>query len=678
MALDPVTKVEITAHNAVLDDILEEVQILSVMQIDPHRIREYECEKQLIARSEQQSGVLKSRAADAQRAIDFLQPFSPKLTIIQKLSKEPDFKSRKELQAVAAQSGTGAGGTAAVKPPDLVEQALDLERQISGTEAAKKELQQKIAGFEPLAGLTVGLEKLGRGRDVDAYVARVDSEVYGELAAQAGHGLVHLERVHPADDEVKSDTVYFLLVYHHEAREIAEGLEKQFRYEPISLSSESGTAAHIIEQSRKQIKELDTRRGQLQEQAARLAGHLPVIRYYYDYLQTETEKEFSKQRFFFTQQVSLVQGWIKVRDLPALEEVLGRYKEAHFSRIAPEEGEVPPVAYRNNQVVAPFEIIVNLYSPPNHREIDPTPVLMPFYALFFGICLTDAGYGLVTALVAAVAMAMIKVENGVKKFMRLFFILGCVTFVIGALIGTVFGINFDLLPENLAWLREARESIMIFDSSQDVLTFFGLSLALGVIHIITGYIIKMYMLFKSGEWAEAVCDHLPWVIILLSPAPLVLKQFMPGIQNPMNLFLIMFLLGAGILLFFSERTTLNPVKRIGKGIFTIYGITGVLGDVLSYSRLLALGLATGVIAGVMNTLASMVGQIPVVGVVGLVMVLIFGHLFNLFISGLSAFVHSIRLQFMEFFTKFYTGEGELLSAFSEKRTYTYPVRNSTK
>jgi V/A-type H+-transporting ATPase subunit I len=180
------------------------------------------------------------------------------------------------------------------------------------------------------------------------------------------------------------------------------------------------------------------------------------------------------------------------------------------------------------------------------------------------------------------------------------------------------------------------------------------------------------MLIKSGDWVEAVCDHLPWVFLLLAPAPKVLMKALPQYESLLNaVFYVLLALWAGIIVLFSERNSLNPIKRIGKGLFTLYGVSGVLGDVLSYSRLLALGLATGVIAGVMNTLASMVKQLPIIGIAGFVLVLIVGHLFNLFISGLSAFVHSIRLQFMEFFTKFYTGEGELLTTFKEKRKYTY-------
>jgi V/A-type H+-transporting ATPase subunit I len=662
MGLDPVSKVEITAHNAELDEILGELQSLSIIQIDPHCIGEWESEKKLIEDSDRRADELRARLSSVQRAVTFLQRFTPGMTILQKLSQVPDFKSRDELEETARSGEHG-----------VVERALELERELEETGSAVRELEQRIGLLEPLRALDLPLGDLGGGAAAESFAARIDRDLFAQLASRAEDRLVHLERI-PYEPEGGTRNAYFVLAFHRESGELVEQLEKQFRYEPLSLPGERSTPAQLIEQHRREIDRLLARRETLARRAEELARGISAVRYEHDYLETEIEKEGSKQRFFYTGQTSVIQGWIKKRDLPLLQRALGRYQATHLQEIEREEGEAPPVAYRNNSLVSPFEIIVNLYSPPNHREIDPTPILMPFYAVFFGICLTDAGYGLVIALIAALAMAMIKTENGVKKFMRLFFILGCFTFVIGALIGTVFGINFDLLPENLAWLREARYRIMIFDSSKDVLTFFGLSLALGVVHIIAGYVIKMYMLIRDGEWAEAVCDHLPWVMILVAPAPLVLRQFVPGIENPMRFFLAMLFAAAGILLFFSERTTLNPIKRIGKGIFTIYGITGVLGDVLSYSRLLALGLATGVIAGVMNTLAGMVSQLPLVGIAGFVLVLIIGHLFNLFISGLSAFVHSIRLQFMEFFTKFYTGEGELLTAFSEKRTYTYPVK----
>jgi V/A-type H+-transporting ATPase subunit I len=295
----------------------------------------------------------------------------------------------------------------------------------------------------------------------------------------------------------------------------------------------------------------------------------------------------------------------------------------------------------------------------------------PFYSLFFAICLTEGGYGVVITLLCALALIILKPRGAMRRFINLFLVLGVVSIVVGVLIGTIFGINFDALPQNLAWLREARYKVMIFDSGKEVMTFFAMCLGIGILHLITGYIIKMYMAFRDGDWASAVCDNLPYVFLLIAPVPKLLARSMPDKAQALNyaFFALLGLWGLTIL-FFSERGTLNPVKRIGKGLFTLYGVSSVFGDVLSYSRLLALGIATGVIAGVVNILADLVKQLPIVGVVAFVPVLVFGHFFNLATSGLSAFVHSIRLNFMEFFSRFYIGDGRAFTPFTEKRKYT--------
>jgi len=175
--------------------------------------------------------------------------------------------------------------------------------------------------------------------------------------------------------------------------------------------------------------------------------------------------------------------------------------------------------------------------------------------------------------------------------------------------------------------------------------------------------------FLAIGWLNFRYGH---VVALVTLVALLIFVAVFGIGLGASAYLFYGLLGywGGALLFFSDRNTLNPVKRIGKGLFTLYGVTSILGDVLSYARLLALGIATGVIAGTVNILADMVKQVPIIGIVVFVPVLIFGHMFNLLTSSMSAFVHSVRLQFMEFFQKFYTGEGRLFAPFTEKRKYT--------
>jgi len=670
MALDPVTKVEITAHNSIIDSLLEELQQLSIIQIDPHRIKEWENEKALIAKTTEKISDLRRELIDIERALSFIERYAPKVSILEKFSRVPEEVPRGELRNKWEEQDA----------LEIKNEVLDLEKEFGDADLGEKDIKQKIDELLPLRNLEVPLnffQLKGRARFI---ASRLEPESFEKLTSSVDSDLVYIEKITPLRDPETGAIprqVYFFIAYHADAEEYVTGLERDFRFEPLLLERGDKTPEELLREYEDELSELRAQKQELEKRARELAREVKSLQYYYDFIQTELDKETAKEKLFYTEKVFVLHGWVKKRDLPELIKIVQNRKEAHVAEIEKEEDEVTPVAFKNNPVVSPFELIVNLYSPPNPKEIDPTPILMPFYATFFGICLTEAGYGLVITLITALGLLLIKTNNGIRKFLRLFFILGIFTFIIGALIGTVFGINFDLLPPNLAWLREARYRIMIFDSSKDVLTFFGLALALGVLHLLAGYFIKIYMLFRDGEWVEAVCDHLPWVFLLLAPAPKVLMKWMPDHQQMLNyLFYALLALWALIILFFSERSSWNPIKRIGKGLFTLYGVSSALGDVLSYSRLLALGLATGVIAGVMNTLARMVRQLPIIGIVGFVAVLFVGHLFNLFISGLSAFVHSIRLQFMEFFTKFYTGEGELLKVFSEKRRYTLAPRRA--
>jgi V/A-type H+-transporting ATPase subunit I len=655
MALEPVVKIEINAHASIMDSLLEDVQSLSVMQIDPHSVRNWESEKQQHNTASQRNLELKKEAAETQRAVTFLSRFEPPIPLLKKFTVSPEELSKKQLSEYRKEHGAES----------LKDEALEIEKEITERRSALKEYEQKRRDLLPLENFKVSFELIEGENQVYTIISKLERDAFVQLENDLQSDLMYMEEISG------DDPVYFTFVYHKSVVEEVMELEKKHHFEPLSFPVEPKTPAEIIHSYEASSVQLQGEIEKLEERASALAQRNTTLRYYLDYLNTEIERESAKENFFFTEQVGVINGWGTEREYPRLQKVVQKYNEASINIIAKDEEETPPVAYKNNPLVSPYELIVNLYSPPNHKEVDPTPILMPFYTVFFGICLTDAGYGLVIAILSVLGLALMKPRGGVRKFLNLFLILGAATFVIGALIGTVFGINFELLPENLAFLREARYKIMIFDSSQDVLTFFVLCLSLGVIHLIAGYLIKIFMLIKSGDWVEAVCDHVPWVFLLLAPVPKVLIRYAPQYEGLLNMgFYILLALWAGIIILFSERNSLNPIKRLGKGLFTLYGVSNVLSDVLSYSRLLALGLATGVIAGVMNTLAQMVKQLPIVGIIGFVGVLIVGHLFNLFISGLSAFVHSIRLQFMEFFNKFYTGEGELIKVFSEKRKYT--------
>jgi V/A-type H+-transporting ATPase subunit I len=655
MALDPVVKVELTAHKTVLERLLTELQNAGLIHVDPHSVKQWESEKAEMERAGKRIAELRKEIHEVERAIGFIKNHEPKVPMLKKLSMQPDEVTREGLKDVVEQKSAR----------ELKGKCETLEQRLADVQNETRDILQKKEELLPIAELGVPLDLLAAEGRTKAFVSKLEREPYENLEKADIPSLVSLERIGG------ENTVYFSVAYHVEARELVDQLGKDFRFDPLSLPIEPQSPRELIDGYNRALEGLGSRKELLLEEARVLAKDAFALRYLHDYLSTELEKEIVKEQCFFTENASVLHGWIRKRDMEKTRRIVDAHREAFFAVIEKEAEELEPTVYRNNSLVSPYEVVVNLYSPPHPREVDPTPFVAPFYAIFFATCLTEGGYGIVITVLAALALVLLKPRGQMRKFINLFLSLGVASIVIGFAMGTVFGINFDVLPERLAWMREVRYKLMVFDSGKDVLTFFAFCLAVGVIHLILAYGIKFYRLVREGDWAAALCEQLPYIFLLLAPLPKILAGVRPQHKEVLN-WVFLGLLGywGGALLFFSDRTTLNPLKRIGKGLFTLYGVTSVLGDVLSYARLLALGIATGVIAGTVNILADMVKMIPIIGIVAFVPVLIFGHMFNLLTSSMSAFVHSVRLQFMEFFQKFYTGEGRLFTPFAEKRKYT--------
>jgi V/A-type H+-transporting ATPase subunit I len=277
--------------------------------------------------------------------------------------------------------------------------------------------------------------------------------------------------------------------------------------------------------------------------------------------------------------------------------------------------------------------------------------MTPFFILFFGLMVTDAAYGIFLAIATGFVLFKYKPEGGMKKMMGVMFFGGISAFVWGVVFGGWFG---DLLKIKPLWFNPLEEPLMM-------LIF---CLGLGVIHLYTGYILAAYMNIKDGNYMDAVYDQGLWLMLLTGLMFLALPQ-LAAVGK------IMAIIGAAGTVIFSARSEKNIFKRFSSGVLALYNVSGFLGDVLSYSRLFALCLATGVIAQVFNAMGLMMGG-SLIGKVIMVAFLIFAHVFNTALGVLGAYVHTSRLQYVEFFGKFYQGEGK---AFNPLRIKTKYIRN---
>ena len=345
-----------------------------------------------------------------------------------------------------------------------------------------------------------------------------------------------------------------------------------------------------------------------------------------------------------------------------------------------ETAEDAPVLLKNKTMPSSFEGVLESFGLPKKGEIDPTAIMSVFYVFLFGLMLSDAAYGAVITLACFFMLRKFKgMEDSMKKSIRMFMYCGISTFVWGVLFGGYFGDAPDVISR-VFFGRTAEKAVipaLWFVPINNPMKLLLYSMLFGLIHLFTGLGIKGYMALKEKDYKAFFFDVVSWFMLIIGLLLLLLKSSIYESLSGAALSLgdvgtkiaeALAAAGALIILLTGGRPSKNIGKRLAKGAYSLYDITSWLSDLLSYSRLLALGLATGVIASVINQMGSMAGK-SAFGVIMFVAVFIFGHIFNLAINLLGAYVHTNRLQYVEFFGKFYEGGGRKFNPFKENTKY---------
>ncbi len=348
----------------------------------------------------------------------------------------------------------------------------------------------------------------------------------------------------------------------------------------------------------------------------------------------------------------------------------------------PDPEETVPIALHNNRFSAPTESVVESYGLPGEGEVDPTGIMAIFYYFLFGLMLSDAGYGLLMIVGCAIVLKKFpKMSRSMKQMMTMFFWCGVSTFIWGLLFGGFFGDVIDVVAHTFFGVPQDVQVFkpLWFAPLEKPMKLLVYSFLFGVIHLFVGLAIKGYQLLKQKRVMDFIGSVLSWfllligLILMLLPSDLFASISGSPIAIPapiQSAAKILALVGAVGLLLFAAWDRKNFGLRLALGAYELYGITGWLSDVLSYSRLLALGLATSVIASVINSMAAMFGS-GVMGVILFIIIFLVGHTLNMAINLLGAYVHTNRLQYVEFFGKFYDGGGEAYEPLTTENTKYY-------
>jgi len=626
MALAAVQKVQIIAHLGKKMELLSSLQEAGIVQLEEVDFEEFE-----LATSSSEVSELEHTLHRIKRALEYFSQWEDKGFLKRLFTQKPQHASHKRKEVLEF---------------DYASVMDDLEK----LEAQKNDLLSEIKFLEREKDILAPLQDLSLPV---ASVKPTDSTeiVLGNLPLSQFEGLQKLAEKEALWFEVINKgkrQIYVLVFYLESEKDNIEQLLKELNFNHIYFTEpllrgakKEDRVIDVMERISKDIEEKRREIEALDKEGRRLAVHQGKLMLVHDVLVNEKEKITHSRLLGETERVFYSEGWIRSVDISRLKSKLRPFFEEiqlYFRSPLPEEE--PPSILENPRQGKPFEVVTKLYGLPQRGSLDPTLPMAPFFFVFVGLCVSEAGYGLIVTLLSLLFIKFAKPKGGLLQFLKLMVLLGVSTVILGTLVGGWFGFPV--------------RQLMILDPLGDPLSFLILALALGFIQVWFGTLLKLIDGIKNKRFLQPFFVEGGWLVLL----PSLVLYFLT--KN--SLWGILTLMGAAGIVFFASPSR-NPLARFFGGLYSLYGISRYLADVLSYSRLLALGLATSVIAMVVNTLCQTALGIPWLGWLIAALIFVGGHLFNLGISFLGGFVHSMRLQFVEFFSKFFRSGGKPFKPF---------------
>ena len=460
------------------------------------------------------------------------------------------------------------------------------------------------------------------------------------------------------------DATYLAVIYHKSSEGELQRLLPQLGFSTAAVNGDDVPEA-VIGRLLERIGVLEGEAEAAVDGLKEMAKDKARLEVLYDYLSECVEKEAAYAKLGRTEHTVLLKGWVPADAADAVVKTLEGKFVCETELASPTEEEAYPILLRNPKVIQPFESVTEMYSLPAPHSMDPNKLMAPFFFLFFGMMVSDAGYGLLLTLITGFIVWKYKPQGQAGKLMKLICYGGVATMFWGVIFGGYFG---DTIPV-VVKMATGKEIVLpsLVNPSNDPISVLILSLILGLIHLFAGMGAKAYLLIKRGHIWDAVFDVGFWYLVLGGIGVLCLGMILPG-TPVMQIGMWTAVAGAIGLILTQGRAKKNIFAKLIGGISSLYDIVGYMSDILSYSRLLALGLSTGVVASVVNMMGSMGGN-TVVGWIMFALVFVIGHVFNIAINTLGAYVHASRLQYVEFFGKFYESGGKAFRPLVRPRKY---------
>lgn len=566
---------------------------------------------------------------DIQAASEHLQRYVPEKSFKEKYMGEIPAYTFSELEAKYDE----------VKTKEIIRSVWQYKQRIEEVQETQKRIDQEENFLTKWEKLSVLPEADDQYKHIKLFIGTIPQAANNQFINAIRHNqALVVEEIYQNAEEFG-----LVVIGQRENSQEIEALLLENRFQPLDYRYEELPAERL--RSQRQLSADNRKEAEnLRNSLAGMENELVQLKIAEEVMFAEFERLKAEQGTLQTSQLFAVEGWTLAEEAEKvtsdIRQEFGDDVFLELHEVKDEEVEDVPVQLKNNGFSEPFEMITTMYATPKYTELDPTPWLSPYYWFFFGMMMADAGYGLFMWIATIIPLKFFNLTPGIKKFLRFGYALSYATVIWGLIYGSFFGAS---LPFSL------------LSPTEDVIEVLALSIGFGFIQIINGLALNTYIQWKTNKLA-AIKDGLAWIIILFGFLLAVIGPLLFDIQILTTIGLGMAGFGALLVLGIAIISQDNKFAGLAVGLYDLYGVSSYLGDLVSYSRLMALGIAGGSIALAFNILIQFLP--PVARFTVGILLFVFLHLFNIGLSLLSAYVHGARLIFVEFFGKFYEGGGK--------------------
>jgi len=659
MAISKIGKIQIIGHNSIRESVIELLHKWGVVEVSDLR---KELSEDLFMESRRET-IFEDRLRKVQYLLEFLANFEEKSVFLGGLTQEKLVLDRVEFAKIL--------GT--FRLDEIYSQCRTLEEGFRKLEIERKRLHEQRTTLIPWGDLLLNLSDL-----VDTDKTRVVPGVIPVKSYQKFLGELEKSSSTSYCCEVGRDktSLYMVVVFLKEERETITPLLKKYEFQETLLPEVNLSPEEVLAQIERDMGETENREQELKKEASSLLHYKAQLMVLHDHYYNLQQKEETLNFLARTTGSFLLSGWIQeTRAAPLKETLEDKYPEIEITVSPPQKGEKVPVVLENSKAIQPFEVVTDLYGRPVYGGIDPTPYLAVFFALFFGLCVTDAAYGIVLVILSWFALKKLKMGPTGRRFFRLISYGGFASIFWGAVTGGWLGNIIDRLPEGFNFLKSMKGAVVVFDPVKNPLFFLVLAVSLGFIQVWTGVTIRLLREIKERDWQNALFREMPALGIQAS-LPLLVAIYLFKVLPPTPILVIisvgLFFLSSLTIFYYQWTTNRGVLFKLFWCLFGWYGVVAgnSLADILSYLRLFALGLTSTLLASAINEILGLISGIPYVGILLAIVLFVLAHLFNMAINAFGGYVHTSRLQYLEFFMKFFEGGGEVFKPFAEENRYT--------